>query len=82
MHPELGNSYVLTFYLTILKGKNNDAGGNLTKLYGIHKFDNLQFSFNVNENYENKGCRAIVPDIGTVDLIIPNDGTAGRVKFC
>lgn len=76
MHPELGNSYVLTFYLTILKGKNNDAGGNLTKLYGIHKFDNLQFSFNVNENYENKGCRAIVPDIGTVDLTIPNDGTA------
>ncbi|WP_342190159.1 hypothetical protein [Spiroplasma endosymbiont of Dilophus febrilis] len=76
MHPELGNSYVLTFYLTILKGKNNDAGGNLTKLYDIHKFDNLQFSFNVNENYENKGCRAIVPDIGTVDLIIPNDSTA------
>ncbi|WP_339025038.1 hypothetical protein [Spiroplasma endosymbiont of Agriotes lineatus] len=63
MHPaELGNSYVLTFYLTVLKGKNNDDD-NLTKLYGIHKFDNLQFSFNVNENYENKGRRAIVPDI-------------------
>lgn len=65
MHPKLGECYILTFSLTGIKGQNNKI---TAPTVGEYVFDDLQFSFNVNKNYANDGCRGLLANIGTATL--------------